>query len=442
MKTLVAFSLALNTLALSAQTIRCPKGDCGHFSVFVSAAEAAIKKPDFNAAIVQYNAARVCCPSAAGAIDTAILRVFEHIENQRKKSDANADRAKKAEDRANQFLKKANRLIEYFGFTQDRAWAYKNGKFAVIDRDGKQWTDFVFENPDTFQANGYALARKGGFDVLVDISGNTSPEYDYLFPTNKDGWYKAKKDKKYGFVDYRGQPLPGIDWYGRIDTFSNGLAAVRKGDSTGYINLKGEVVIAPRFFSASAFQGDVAWAALDYNQSGLIDRKGNFIIKPEYSEGRFIAPGFSQARKPGKWGVIGKKGEYFIKPEYDYIRETTDSLIAVRKDGKWGYVNLNANGQLLFQPRFTDVGTFYEGLATVWESDTVARYIKTDGTYAFPDSFALANDFSNGLAWVWVKKPGGNKWGCIGKDGAFKIKPMLDGRTGFAEGVADRKAHV
>ena len=435
MKTLVTLSFVIASFALSAQTIHCSKGDCGRFSAFISAAEVAVKKPDFNEAIVQYNAARVCCPSAAGAIDSAILKVFEHIENQRKKSDANADRAKKAEDKANEFLKKANRLIEYFGFTQNRAWAYKNGKFAVIDRDGKQWTDFVFENPDTFQANGYALARRGGFDVLVDLTGKTCQEYDYLFPTNKDGWYKAKKDKKYGFVDYRGQPLPGIDWYEELDTFSNGLAAVRKGDKYGYINSKGEVAIESRFSSASAFQGDMAWAALEYGQYGLIDKKGNFIIKPEYSEGRFIAPGFSQAQKTGRYGIIDKKGDYIVEPEYEVIFETTDSIAAVKKDGKWSYINLNKKGKLLFPPRFDEVNPFYEDLAVVMV-DTFYRYINIDGTYAFPDSFILATDFSDGLAWVFVKKAEGDKWGCIGKDGTFKIKPLFDGRTGFSESVA------
>ncbi|MBK7939994.1 MAG: WG repeat-containing protein [Lewinellaceae bacterium] len=321
MKTLFLFTFFFGLFtSLAAQTIRCPKEDCGRFQRFIQAAQDAADKPDFNQAIIQYNAARVCCPSAAEAIDAQILKIFELIENQRKMAAANADRAQKAEAKTKSALDKAERLVGFFGFTQNRAWAYKNGKFAVIDRNGTQWTDFVYENPDPFQPNGYALARKGGFYVLVDTLGRTSPEYDYLFPTNH-GCYKVRKEKKYTFADFKGSPLPGASWYESIDTFCNGLATVNKKDQWGFIDSKGQEEIKAKFQSVSSFQGELAWAANDNGKWGIINKKGQFVTPQEFSNGAFLKPGISWARKPGKWGVVDKNGKFITPPQYDQIRE-------------------------------------------------------------------------------------------------------------------------
>ena len=62
----------------------------------------------------------------------------------------------------------------------------------------------------------------------------------------------------------------------------NILLAVKKDDKYGYINLKGEFVIEPQFYSASNFIGDYAVVrAGDDNKSSIIDRKGEIKLTNE-----------------------------------------------------------------------------------------------------------------------------------------------------------------
>lgn len=459
MKTLAFFSFFLTAAALCAQTIQCPKEDCGRFQAFIKAAQDAAGKPDFNQAIIQYNAARVCCPSAADAIDAEILKVFELIEKQRDEAVFAEKRAKIAETKTRKALDKADALINFFGFTktQNRAWAYKNGKFAVIDRNATQWTDFIFENPDTFQNNGYALARKGGFYLLVDTLGNTCQEYDFLFPANKKGWYKVKKDKKYTFADYRGIPLPGLEWYDAVDTFKNGMAAVRKDQKWGYIDANCMQVIKPQYYSASSFNGDVAWAWKEREKCGLIDKTGQFVIPAEYSYGEFFSKGLVYAQKPSKWGIIDKKGKFIIPPEYEEIwlpsyrtgryrpenyytqytsyeesAQISNNFYWVRKNDKWGF--FNEGGKLIAEPKFNFGSVFSEGLAAV-TMDSLSGYIDTAGVFVIPPVFKKTNSFSEGLASA-APKGEGLKYGFINRTGDFVIDPQFDAAGSFSEGVA------
>ncbi len=73
--------------------------------------------------------------------------------------------------------------------------------------------------------------------------------------------------------------------------FSNGLAAVQKNGNIGFINNKGEVVIGFNY----PYHGN--------NISDFVFKYGHCVV----------------ADTSGCSGVINKRGEWIIKPEYDYI---------------------------------------------------------------------------------------------------------------------------
>ncbi len=436
MRTIFLSFLLFISSGLFAQIDKCPdaKEDCGSFQLFIKAAQAAASgnQPKYDEAITQYNAARVCCPSATATIDSLIIVVFKMIEKQRDVALKAEKRAVNAEKKAKASLEKANKLISYFDFTptRTRAWAYQNGKFAVIDKNGDRRTPFIYDDPDTFQTNGYALARKGKFQLLIDSAGNPSIEYESLFPAN-NGWYKAKKGKNYSLVDYSGRQLPGLDWYESIDNFSSGLAAVRKDNTFGFIDSNGKLAIPFQYSSAVEFQGDVAWARHPKKGWGLINRQGAFIIEPEYSTAKFILPGISYASIKGMFGVVDTSGQYVLKPEYDDIRSFNDGMASVIQDGKFGYIN--AKGELVISPRFLSASNFSKGFAIV-TLDSMRQFINRNGTLLFSRKFEEAYNFKNGLAAVKEKKE--DKWGFIDTSGVFRIPPQFDFVESFSNGVA------
>src|SRR5262249_37058689 len=62
---------------------------------------------------------------------------------------------------------------------------------------------------------------------------------------------------------------------------SEGLAAVRIGAKSGYIDTHGTVVIQPQFDHAGQFSEGVAAAGIG-DKNGYIDKQGTFVIMPSF----------------------------------------------------------------------------------------------------------------------------------------------------------------
>ncbi|MBR2431543.1 MAG: WG repeat-containing protein, partial [Clostridia bacterium] len=97
-----------------------------------------------------------------------------------------------------------------------------------------------------------------------------------------------------------------------IGTFSEGLAVITTDKGYGYMNTRGEVVIAPKYSYACDFKD--GWARVTDNS--------------------------------GKNGYIDKSGNYVIEPKYDYVSDTFDKIAQVQIDGVDKYIN--RNGDILY----------------------------------------------------------------------------------------------
>jgi hypothetical protein len=62
---------------------------------------------------------------------------------------------------------------------------------------------------------------------------------------------------------------------------------------------------------------------------GLIDRQGNYILPPTYSQIEQFAEGLALVSLHNKIGFINKKGEVVIPLEYDNGRSFSEGLAAV-----------------------------------------------------------------------------------------------------------------
>ena len=65
---------------------------------------------------------------------------------------------------------------------------------------------------------------------------------------------------------------------------SNGLASVRENGKYGYINTKGEHVIAPKFEAAAAFAANGLATVKENGKYGFINATGEFVIEPKFDE--------------------------------------------------------------------------------------------------------------------------------------------------------------
>ncbi len=74
--------------------------------------------------------------------------------------------------------------------------------------------------------------------------------------------------KNWGFINTKGEMVIA-PIYDKAEPFSSGMAAVRVGKKWGYIDKSGKMVIEPQFGSANEFNGDCA------KVEAFIDKQGN-----------------------------------------------------------------------------------------------------------------------------------------------------------------------
>ena len=266
-------------------------------------------------------------------------------------------------------------------------------------------------------------------------------------------------------------PFDGFEDY-------NALAPLRVGEKWGYINRKGEIVIAPaydhvfQFFDGTAvvaMKEDTAYTDNPYgdgtveyafNRYGLIDETGTVLLEPIYQNlmngsdwGSSSGNGLIKVLKDYHWALGNNKGELLTDFIYDeiYLDWQSDQPIEVEGDSFPTHGFINQDGTPLTDLRYDQTTAFREGLAAVCENGRWG-YIDLTGETVIAPTYANADSFFQGLAAV---EANGGKWGYIDTAGEWVIKPAYvyaDGFTpaGYAkvtlkggkQGVIDRTGKV
>ncbi|MFH1230578.1 MAG: WG repeat-containing protein [Planctomycetota bacterium] len=98
---------------------------------------------------------------------------------------------------------------------------------------------------------------------------------------------------------------------------------------------------------------------------------------------------------------------------------------------------MDKTGKMVIPQRFSTANNFSEGLAWVYTNlDDDGGYIDKTGKMVIKVDCVVAGDFSEGLAWVEID----NKYGYIDRTGKIVIEPQFDDAhssySNFSEGLA------
>src|SRR5712692_2633540 len=107
----------------------------------------------------------------------------------------------------------------------------------------------------------------------------------------------------------------------------------------------------------------------------------------------------------------------------------TTALAAVKIGDKWGYID--RTGMMVIQPQFSRADDFSDGLAYVFSSDK-RGFIDKTGTMVIPQPWPTGA-FSEGLAIM----PVGDKVGYMDVTGKMVIAPQFGGARPFSDGLAN-----
>lgn len=239
-----------------------------------------------------------------------------------------------------------------------------------------------------------------------------------------------------GYIDETGKFViePRFD---KARAFSEGLAAVGVRETWRVID--GEKTLV------GSIHPSYTW--------GYINRTGAYVVEPKYLVARGFSEGLAAVRQANdKYIFIDRKGKRAFRREYDYACSFSEGLACVMINGKYGFID--KSGKVVIKPQFSSPGHFREGLAAIRVGGKILKplddfntepagaksvYIDKTGKIVirFGDEVDSAANFSEGLACVGVKgKHDYSYMGYIDKTGKFVIEPRFAIADDFSDGLA------
>ena len=165
-----------------------------------------------------------------------------------------------------------------------------SGKWALIDKSGKELTDFLFNGTGDFH-NGYCMVAQDGMFGMVDNKGKiTVPcQYEEISDCYTEkvvwAWKKMYPDEEIVLVDVRtGKQLTNSS-YSFAKDFQDGVAWVKKNDLYGLVDATGRELIVPTFVEVGDFNYGLAFVRKEpVGMLGYVNNKGKQITDLEFNK--------------------------------------------------------------------------------------------------------------------------------------------------------------
>ena len=175
---------------------------------------------------------------------------------------------------------------------------------------------------------------------------------------------------------------------------------------------------------------------LDSDKYGFIDLEGNMVIAPQFDDASSFSEGFTRVEtKNGRKFYINKKGEKVLEPLFDDFGDFSDGLAWVEKRGKYGFID--KAGKVVIEPQFDQLGDFRDGYAQLGFKDDSVIIDKTGREAIPPEKWFNQEDHYKAKVYTPFEKDG--LWGFIDEDDNDKVvmEPFLDEEPFYSfDGIA------
>lgn len=458
MKWLFFLLFAVPALAQNFKPVEeLPVDTCRDFGRIMHQADSLFGLGNYQLAFYKYSAAKVCNPNRYAEVDGKIQALFNDALRLR-------DIAAQNRDSAFARTRRDERVQGYFHFSEGRAWAYSSldARFALIDENGQQLTEFNFTEPQRFQ-DGVAVAKENNQWIAVNRSGKQMGEpFDALLIAENgfvvykgQQWFFADKnlkitsnafdelnDQRHCFWAKKGGKWCLTDRYGdlrtpaqyqRVSNFSQGRAVAYFPDkSIVVIDTMGKELFNLGLRYQSAGQWSEGLLAVERDKIwGFVDNTGAEVIAPAFQEVLPFSQGRAAAKLNGSWGFIDTLGNWAIAPRYYIARSFVDgrAAVALSSVNAWGCIDLN--GKEVVEFKFTQIASFYQGRATAL-SGKKWGWVDTLGKWTPINTVDALGDFNNGLAPALDKE----KWGFVSLAGEWLVQPQFHALGKLDNGIA------
>ena len=246
---------------------------------------------------------------------------------------------------------------------------YQNGKYGLIDFDGKKICEPIYESIESLPyKEGELLVTQNGKTGVINIKGNLMVEINYN-SIEVDGYY----------LDDNGYKEAGY-----ITSITT-----NEGYRYGYVNKDGKVILNN-----------------EYNE---ITRVNDI----ENSKDIYLI-----CAKNGQYGVLKNKEEV-LKNEYQSIRyDKTNNLFVVEKSKKFGASDINGN--IIIEPTYNQIDI--TGNYLYAENDQGTVMFNNNGTEANINTNVAILNTENEKYKIKIDNEKGSKYGVINESGEQVIE--------------------
>lgn len=327
-------------------------------------------------------------------------------------------------------------LLSACSGSSDSKYSYKlipvksSEQWGFVSTEGKYVINPQFESAYFF-SDGLALVQSSeGKFGYVGSDGKYIINANYKEATNfSDGLAFVVSEGGYPTcIDKKGEIKFALKEVEQARMFSEGLAPVKIKGQWGFVDKKGEIVIAPQFDQVGTFsEGLVAVANRKDKEAsrgnllfGYVNKKGEFVVNLQFREAAPFSEGLAAVSDGEKYGFIDKKGSYVINPQFRRTGNFREGLAPVKQGDSWGFID--KKGTFAINPQFQQAFAFSEGLAAVLSGHQFG-FVDKEGKFVINPQFGVALPFTNGFA---IVLGGGNKAGFINKEGKYLVNPQFD----------------
>lgn len=332
---------------------------------------------------------------------------------------------------------------------------YTGDYYGILNKKGGIILDKIFSKLDYTKIPSFYRFQENNKVGLIDLYGNIILEAEYDFGTeviNHGKNIEVHQDGLWALFSNKGEQLTPFKYERLIGGISSNLTAFKSNAKWGYLDEKGEEVIAAQFDWAHRFDENLGRVKIN-NKHVLINKKGEVITpntiedinwyKQSYEPYNFPFERKTKVyhfKKEGKIGLINTKGEIIVKAIYDEIGDFNEALAYVKKDGLYGYID--EKGTLVIPLKYGNAGWFSEGLAPVVYNNKWG-YINRENEVIIPFQYVgYVGPFSDGLA-VYRKRGSEaskkqystDKVGFINNTGEIQIPLVYKSAKSFKNGA-------
>jgi hypothetical protein len=282
-------------------------------------------------------------------------------------------------------------------------WSFKNGlaKTKVLLKSfyytyGEEFTyidqnDYIYK--EKYDSLKYARSNHNYHLQILDDVWYMIGTYKYCGDFS-DGFgivlFNDKSDDaskgKFNYINAKGETISN---YGFEDVrpFSEGKGVVMVDSLWGVINLKGEFIIKPKYHILWGFKNGLA-RYYDGKNYGFIDEKGERRFPQMYISANDFSDGYALVQQQSnEYHFIDTNGN-FINMDFSSDRQKNyqkgfaaagnfaNKLAPVMIDGRWGYIN--TKGKLFIPAKYDFAQDFRDGFAQVWKDDMM-YILNTEG---------------------------------------------------------------